>query len=195
MAGNLLHFLPLRSRKLKLLKGIFAFLTSTLFLHFAESLRFWALFHLSADSGKPLRNRSFQVPRDTHNPLKIPCTYDSKSSRSFRLPSRKTLDISGLLGYSDCIAWGDFYAFSTLCVGSVFGGECKWFAIPRGTKVTHRILPEPRSKWLEISWSARVRGFESHRLHHKSTVILIELRWIFLCPKTAWNQDFCRFWA
>ena len=169
MAGNLLHFLPLRSRKLKLLKGIFAFLTSTLFLHFAESLRFWAFFHLSADSGKPLRNRAFQVPRDTHNPLKTPCTYDSKSSRSFRLLSRKTLDISALLGYSDCIAWGDFYAFSTLCVGSVFGGECKWLAIPRGTKVTHRILLEPHSKWLEISLRESAQGFKSFPLRQRRT--------------------------
>ena len=28
-----------------------------------------------------------------------------------------------------------------------------------------------------------VRGFESHRLRHKSTVILIELRWTFSMPE------------
>lgn len=44
-----------------------------------------------------------------------------------------------------------------------------------------------------LPWGGRGRGFKSRHSDHKSTAILIELRWIFYCPKTAWNKAFRLF--
>ena len=71
MAGNLLHFLPLRSRKLKLLKGIFAFLTSTLFLHFAESFAIFGLNRGVAESRKTVAVTGFFGYQSRPDSLKI----------------------------------------------------------------------------------------------------------------------------
>ena len=46
----------------------------------------------------------------------------------------------------------------------------------------------------ELDWksskAATPRGFESHVLRHKSTVILIELRWTFSTPENRLESGF-----